>query len=82
MVTVFDGTPPIEITTGTAAPLVEPAGTRAFTWYSPAASVARPENCTTAGAPPAEFRIPPGFQAGAGDINATALYPCAITIIE
>jgi hypothetical protein len=32
MVTVFDFALPIEITTGTADPVADPAGTCAFTW--------------------------------------------------
>jgi hypothetical protein len=32
MVTVFDVTPPMEITTGTADSVADPAGTCAFTW--------------------------------------------------
>jgi hypothetical protein len=32
MVTVFDVTPPMEITTGTLDPVADPAGTCAFTW--------------------------------------------------
>lgn len=52
MVTVFDVAPPMEITTGTAEPLADPAGTSAFTWYSPTDPGASPENCTEACAPP------------------------------
>src|SRR5712692_10346331 len=52
IVTVFDITPPIDITTGTALPLAEAAGTLAFTWYSPTNPGARPENSTVAFAPP------------------------------
>jgi hypothetical protein len=44
-VTVFDCTPPIEITTGTALPLEDPAGANAFTWYKPTLPGASPENC-------------------------------------
>jgi hypothetical protein len=43
IVTVFDVTPPIEMVTGTAAPPGVPAGTSAFTWYSPTYPGARPE---------------------------------------
>src|ERR1017187_9230565 len=52
MVTVFETTPSIEVTTGTAAPLDDPSGTRAFTWYRPTPPGASPENSTVAGAPP------------------------------
>src|SRR5713226_4384 len=52
MVTAFDVAPPIEITTGTAAPLDDRAGISAFTWYSPTDPGARPENRTEARSPP------------------------------
>jgi hypothetical protein len=52
IVTVFDVAPPMAITTGTAAPFNDPAGTRAFTWYSPTDPGASPENSTEAKAPP------------------------------
>jgi hypothetical protein len=63
MVTVFDVAPPLwtplavtespkAITTGTAEPLDEPAGTSAFTWYSPTDPGARPEKSTCAWTPP------------------------------
>ncbi len=44
--------PPIEMVTGTAFPVAEPAGTIAFTWYSPIKPGVRPENTTSARAPP------------------------------
>src|ERR1039458_8730878 len=52
IVTVFEVAPSIAITTGTAPPLDDPAGTSAFTWYSPTVPGARPENTTEACAPP------------------------------
>jgi hypothetical protein len=52
IVTVLDVSPAIWIATGIALPLEEPGGTTAFTWYSPTAPGARPENRTVAAAPP------------------------------
>ena len=51
MVTVLDLALPIEITTGTATPTT-PVGTRALTWYRPTPPGMRPENSTSAFAPP------------------------------
>jgi hypothetical protein len=52
MVTVFEVAPPMAITTGTAAPFGDAAGTSASTWYSPTEPGAKPENSTWACAPP------------------------------
>ena len=52
MVTVFEFTPPMEIETGATELATTPAGTSAFTWYSPTNPGASPENSTVAAAPP------------------------------
>ena len=52
MVTVFEVTPPIATTMGTAAPVTAAPGTWAFTWHGPAYPGANPEKDTVAGTPP------------------------------
>ena len=52
MGTVFDCTPSMEMTTGTALPFAAPGGTRALTWYKPTYPGVSPEKETSAAAPP------------------------------
>ena len=50
--TVLLATPFWVSTSATALPAVTPAGTRAFTWYSPTKPGAKPANSTAASTPP------------------------------